>query len=369
MLVHILLLFIICVLGFVYYSKGSSKRKNMHFLIASFSMILIVASLRGESVGWDTANYERGFYILNNNVGQNAVYYWTATHWEYGWQLLNKFVGLFTNNPQFFLFFVGLLIYLNIAIYIFYNTEETASAFWPVFLFMTLSYLYPSSMNLMRQFLAISISINITTVLKNGKTKKRVFIAIALLLAAFEMHHTAILYIVVLGLYLYNKPSKRALLYAGIGSVGAFLLFPVIINYWLRLFPQYGVFLSLGNEYYEGFGFSAYSFVMCMIRIIFALLICTLDNNDEQNKQLYFLAFLNILAVGFTLLTMRTALAVRMSYYFDMFIIMIIPQLTNKFKSGKQFIYLTILILGWAFFIFELFHEAKGTVPYYFFWQ
>ena len=369
MLVHILLLFIICVWGFVYYSKGPSKKKNKQFLIVSFSTILIVASLRGGNVGWDTANYERGFYVLNNNVGQNAVYYWTATHWEYGWQMINKFVGLFTDNPQIFLFFVGLLIYFNIAIYIYYNTAETASAFWPVFLFMTMSYLYPSSMNLMRQFLAISIAINIITVLRNGKTKKRVIIAIALLLVAFEVHHTAILYIIVLILYLYDKPSKRLLLYAGVGAVGAFILFPIIINYWLKLFPQYGVFLSVGNEYYEGFGFSAYNLVMCMIRILFVILICGLDNKDEKNKQLYYLAFLNIIATGFTLLTMRTALAVRMSYYFDMFIIMIIPQLINKFRTGKSYVYMTVLVLGWAFFIFELFHEAKGTVPYYFFWQ
>ena len=73
-----------------------------------------------------------------------------------------------------------------------------------------------------------------------------------------------------------------------------------------------------------------------------------------------------------TALQTKTRLAVRMAYFFDVFVIVAIPYIISIFfrnKASKVYIYLTLYIMGFSYYIYVMVNGARGCVPYSFFWQ
>lgn len=383
MAVHIALLSIICILGAIIYarkpaSEGVLIRRNSTFVKISCFLMFLVGALRGWSVGLDTENYCRYFIEIRNYVlGSTGSSYW-YNRWAdengYAWLFLNRIVGYLTDNPQWLLAAAALIIDAGVGYFIIKNLEDRESAFWPVFFFVCLSYLYPSSMNLLRQFCAIAIGSNIYTVLKGDDTKKKKIIkSIILLIVSTLFHQTALLYIVVIIAGLFKRITPKFILISIVVMGIVVVLFNRVLGLMLSIFPSYNVYLGYASNYFESLGFTHYNMLMTLLLLICAILTCTLDSKNEHNQQLYILALFSVIAAMFTLLTTQTNLATRTGYYFDIFIILLIPKLVNRvdvLRKSKTIVYMFLFVAGWAFFIYELNTSgARGTVPYLFYWQ
>lgn len=367
MLVHEILLAAICVLGAVIYCRGTSKRKNKRFIFWALLFVFFVQSCRAENVGLDTPNYVRGFIILDQNL-VGSYYSWTAFGWEPLWKLLNYFVGFFTDNPQWLLAASSALALGGLGVFIYYNCRDTDSAFWPTFFFMTLAILYPLSTNLLRQFCAMVIDANVYTVLRTGRTPRKVFLSILLILVASGFHKSAILGgAIIFIVSLQPSISKKTILASVALQVAAPILYPYLVRIFLQFFPQYSSYLL--SKWGEGESIRAYSVVMIALRVACCLVVVlNLDDKRLDNVALYKLCLLNSIASIFMMLQTEIIMAQRLGYYFDLYIILLIPEMMRKAK-GKRILYVWVFAFSVAFFAFELSTGARGIVPYKFFWE
>lgn len=366
MIIHIVLLILICILGFLIYARGTSQLRNKRFIIISFFLVFLVSALRDETVGLDTANYILGFNILKSGAS-NVFYSWTANSWEPLWRALNSAIGFFTSDPQWLLVITSLIIYIGIGIFIYYNCDNNESAFWPVFFFITLAVLYPMSMYLLRQFCALIFIANIHTVLKRGRTKKRVLFSIVLLIAGILFHYSAIIGILIFVVEMLPKITKKHLLIVFILSLSPNIIFPLLKTIVIRFIPIYAHYFTI--QAYQGEEIRAYSFLMIIMRVICCIVVLYYTNFDrEENRVLVNMCFYSNIAIFFTLMLMETIMAQRLGNYFEFFIILFIPQIVKNFRN-QSILYLIIFVVSWAFFIFELSTGARAIVPYHFFWQ
>lgn len=370
MTIHILLLAVICFLGLGFYCKGTSIEKNKKFVVISMFFVFLVEALRAPSVGADTANYVRGFNILSNRL-ENVYYSWTVYGWEPLWRALNYAVGIFTKNSQWFLAVTSLIIVIGIGRFVYLNCADDESAFWPIFFFITLAILYPSSMNLLRQFVALGFLLEIYTLSKRKNVKKRLLKSIILLAIAVGFHKSAILGVMIIWHSILrnqrnDNPKKQIFIAIAISILMPFL-FPLALRVFITVFPEYTIYLN--TVWLQGESLRMYSVVMTLFRIIIIVVVVLfLDPKSESNEEVYQLCIYNAYAIGFMVLQTQILMAQRFGYYFETFLILLIPKVVRKLKYSQLF-FLAMLVLAWAFFLFELSTGARQTVPYSFFWQ
>lgn len=363
MMVHITVLILISLLGIVIYRKKPNKRRNIQFTILSMFIIFLVQALRGNIVGWDTAAYLRGF----NSFRNNTYFVTTVSSWEPLFIVLNKAIAIFTENAQWLLAVSSLIIVSGIGYFIAENTNETDSAFWPVFFFCCMDQ-YFSTMNLIRQSIAMAIGINIYTVLSKDSSKKGIIKSFILFCVAMLFHNSAFICLALFLPFLLKEVNRKIVALSGISSVIALLFFSNLMKIFFTIFPQYTKYIE--SFRYEGKEISKSFWILVIVKIIMIGLIFTLNSRHKGNKQLYRLAFITMLSIGMTMLQTKITLAVRLGYYFEIFIILLIPQFVNKLKGIKVQIYIFLFVIGWSYFIYLLTTGgARGCVPYYFFWQ
>src|SRR5699024_8662706 len=145
------------ILGLVFESLNSltktnynKKLPNFIFIIPSFSLLLFVSSFRGDFMV-DYNNYVDIFKAIN--LFGFIESFKSGINIEFGYLLLNRFIGVFTNNPVY-LFLVTSFVIL----YGFYHqfNRYSVSIWLSVFLFVTAGSYY-ASFNITRQIFAVSI--------------------------------------------------------------------------------------------------------------------------------------------------------------------------------------------------------------------
>lgn len=340
-----------------------TRTRNLRFLRLSLFGVFLLQALRGPSVGWDTENYIIGFNYYN----AGRLY----RNWEPLYKWLNYLICFFTDNAQWLLVITSLIIVLGYGIFIFENLEENQCAFWPVFFFITLNQFFVST-NLLRQSLAMAFGLNIYTVLRKDTSKRGIIKAAALGIIATQFHFTAFV-CWTLALPFFFKTIKRSYI-ALIGVLSTISLygFTLILTVFVTIFPKYAHYMS--SKYMEDPGMSGYYLLTTALKIlIVAIIFITLNPSRETNKKIYQLSFIIVMSIGIAILQTRTTLAVRLGYFLEVFMILIIPEFLRKIKKGSRASYLayfSVFILGWVYFIYVMYvGSARGCVPYVFFWN
>ncbi len=366
MFIHIALLVIICAIAFIVYQGGVSKQKNKYFIIASGIPLFLVEALRAPCVGLDTKNYIWGFEILAHGY-QNVLLSWTVYRWEPLWKALNYVIGYFTYNPQWLLSITSFIIVVGIGRFIYDNCDEHECAFWPMFFFMTLAFLYPFSMYLLRQFMALIILMQVYTFLKNEISRKKIILSCFFVVLAMGFHYIAIVGFIIIWVCMKKSLKRKDLV---LFTVFAFLM-PVVYPFLKQILIDYTPYASyfFGSAFGKGESLRAYLVFMALVRIIiFVLLYCTFKNKTNETNEIYVLGIFNSFALSFMLMQTQILMAQRLALVFDIFIILLIPKLFNRIKNSN-ILYISSFALGWCFYLFLLSLHVREIVPYYFFWQ
>lgn len=360
MTVHVVLLLFISFVGVtVYWEKPYSRQKKRLFLLISFTAIFLIQALRGKSVGLDTDVYTFAF--------QSAMYGVVPRKWEFFSLLLLKVSTRISDNPQVFFALSSFLILSGLYVFIDQNVDDDVSAFWPVFLFVVLTQ-YFSTMNLIRQSLAMAVGCNIYTVLKKDRSKKG-FIISAFMLCIATLFHTSGLVNILLVVPFLVKIDRKTILLGFVASLGIFFLYPLALRFFLLILPRYSRYIGgrldiVGSSgVYVLFGILEVS--MAILCFVF------LDPDKSENKNVYRLLFIIVYSFSLIIMQKRISLAMRLGYYFELFMILLIPEFINKFEiQARVPIKITTYLLGWAYFIYSMtVSNARGCVPYSFFWQ
>ena len=364
MIVHVSLLAYICILALFIYRRIDqiNYQSNVKFVLLAFVGIFFIQGFRGPSVGDDTSTYFEHFQSAD---------YGTVVSWEPFSVALMMVVRLFTSNPTWLMLAIALIIDIGIAYFIIRNTPDDESAFWPVFRFITMT-MYFSSMNLLRQYLAVSIAINVYSVLNRSRSIGAWIRSAILIVIATLFHTTGLLGVMLMIPFIPRRITRKSFSVLALIAVAAGIAVPVLLQLFVMVFTRYARYLS--SKFMNDNVSSGYYFMLSLIYFVIIILsfIC-LNPRKESNEAEYRLMVIALMSFSLILMQRVTSLAIRLSYIFEIFIILLIPmfisKLTNERKMQTCF-KIAVFVIFWAYFIYnQSIGSARGCVPYYFVWQ
>ena len=325
--------------------ESYSKKSRKKFCVFSWIVLSLIEGLRDFSVGTDTIQYAATFEM------EQMDYY------EIGFQLIGKFVHLFSDNPIVFLLIVSLITNGLIFRAIYKNSSNVAVS---AFTYMSLYY-YFNSFNAVRQYLAIGLILCAYTFLKDDKFMKYfIFVLIAALI-----HTTAIVGLLLFPLYQLNlkrEIDKRNFVrWFGILLVFEILFVYLFKNYFhsiLEFFPRYMDAYGESDYYFEG-RMSLQSIVTNAL--IFVVYLCFCENINFA----MFLAISVFLSFG----TIFSFLFHRIIWYFDVFSIFALADIwqtkTLNYKS-RTILRVAIFIACLSFMTYYLLMNVMKVGDYSF---
>lgn len=202
------------------------KRNNM-FLIISIGHFMLISALRDVSVGTDTLYYARAYKYLSNH----AHLYWHAmsnskifiAYLRACSKIIPSIYGytIVTSIP--FILLIGFFIYK-------YSQNYYISVF--LFVFM---YFFPNSMNTARQYLAMSLVLLCFCLLD----QKKYLLAIVVGVIGTGIHSAALPCVLICVVVSVIKWTSRRVLFTVIVVHFMNILIPTMLNFFVRLIPQY----------------------------------------------------------------------------------------------------------------------------------
>lgn len=368
---HIVLLSLIVCNGILFYSKDykipyCSRRSNRLFVVFSEACIFLLVGLRSSAVGIDTIRYKDFF----EKIARDSNYLKTLD-WAFLFRVLVTVSEKF-HSFQMLLLLCAAINCIGFGYFFLSATEDHESAFWCIFYFITLGS-YFNSMNLMRQFCAMAVTVNIFTVLKKEQNRKSWIIAIALLLIGMCFHASAILSAVYFVPFLMKKVDKKTIIiFSGLALSFVVIyryMIPLIFRFWDR-YQKYAQDsrLTSGN-------IGVFAASMILLRIIMIILVLTMDERKSDNTDIYRQTIYTIVSTALFMLQGQTQFALRIGYYYEILFPVFIPAFIRKIKSKQMGRLLHVILALYAFTYFFYMMKWGGarsnrsTVPYTFFWQ
>lgn len=319
-------------------------------LIVFFSILFFLVAFKGLSVGNDSNNYFYKFNLFGHASWQKVF---TLTP-EPAYNVLNKLVYLVSHNYLVFQIVAAVIIVLPIAI--FYVKESEM----PI---LTIALLLIQSNFTMffsgyRQCIAVSLGI---IAFEFVKRKKIIFFLLIVLLAYF-FHNSAFM---LLFLYpLYHIRIDRNRLFFVVPVVLAIYIFNRQILSWVKV---------LFSDVFDIKLHSTGAYMMLVLFLIFTVISFLFPSKDCDDKDLFGLRNYMILALVIQMFASLHPLAMRMGYYFTIFIPILIPKVIKSSVRWRQIAYVSAVIMS-GFFIVYFFintpsHNALGLYPYHFYWE
>lgn len=331
----------------------TTNYKRIYCIICSIFLILIIG-LRNVSMGQgDTEKvYKVIFDYFTKFSWKETFEYISKQDIEYGFYFLMKLFTMFSRDFHLFLFIISIPYIVTISSLIYKYSKAPVLSYM---LFISLNY-FSISFTLLRHVLAIAfLIIAFLALIKNRKLKFVLFVMLATL-----FHKTAIIFIITPIFYKIKFNSKQI-----------FVLFmTLIILYFFGNNILDIVFSILGNGRYAHYrdvaGDNIGFFAINLLLLIFSLLYkkkYAADNSDECKALLNF-QFLTVCMAAFIPFIGE---AFRISTYFGIFSIILIPNcLANENNSKiKTIFYLLIIIFTSIYFILFTVNNT-GINPYHF---
>ena len=225
----------------------------------------------------------------------------------------------------------------------------------------------------MRQMCAIAITVNIYTVLNKDTTRKGYIKAVLLLLLGMGFHITSIFAAVYFLPFAYKNITRKSIRNIAIISMVGIVLLSVGQRILLRLVPRFSRYM--GDDRLTTGRIGVYAAVLILIKILMILYTLVWNPNKEENKEVYRLAYIIVVSTAFFMMQSRTQFALRIGYYYEIFMPLYIPVFINQFKKKKnrQILHIAMFLFGVAYFVYMIHFGGvksnRGCVPYTFYWQ
>lgn len=379
--------FIISVLLFYLAYKINGVFLKKIFVIIAILIPSILAGLRYETIGTDINVYVKPIYEIATHSSSFVEYY--STRWNNGMNKISQFeIGFVSliyviakvfKNFQVVLFFIELIIclflYLGLRKYSFIKKY--------IWLGMLVFYamFYNISLNIMRQFIGISIAFWGLSSIINKEEKCNIKFIISTVVSIL-FHKSCVLGLFVFAIYkIMNskyKSEKRIKIINYYINVNKLLTFVIIIigiiitnnlSLFFDLFKELGV--NKYNNYIKNGVLINVSMILKMTPIIFVFFVVKKNFlEDVKDAWFYVVVFcLNYFVINN--LNTTNMYADRIGYIFQIFNVISFPLLMNsvKIKNNKNiisFIMISFLFLYWWHCF--IYHGWNQTYPYRAFW-
>ena len=371
MIPYILLMFVPLLFSFIMVTKsngkyslalgGNHKVLNNSCMIPVFFIILfIVLSLRGEEVGKDLPNYKYYFESIST-LDFNELFQYEL---DILYVVLNWIVSRFTDNFQVLLSVVAAITVLPVAVL---YSQDREHGFLKLVLFMNMS-TFVMMFSGLRQSIAIAMAIVAYEFVKRKQLGK--FLLFAVILLGF--HHTAFMVFLYYPLYHVTFKKKHLL-----------FIVPILLLIFAFNKPIFttaaNVLSFFFNEKYSVVVGSTGAYTMLILFAGFAILSYVIPDEKNMDEETLGLRNFMLLAVVLQCFAPVHMLAMRMNYYFIIFIPVLIPKVL---KNSKIMSYESVLFLKGALIAFFVGYylvttyvscktgvSALDTYPYVPFWK
>ena len=376
MLPYILLLFVPLLFSCVSFSYHIAERNRKWTIVIGqrrevlehscvlpvfFLLFIILLSLRDETIGRDLDNYRLYFY---HYAALDIEDIFTQEKTDILYWLLTWAIGQLTNNYQIFLAVVAIITVLPIS-YVY--GKDRKHGFLKMVLFMNMS-IFVMIFSGLRQAIAISVGL-----IAYEFVKKKQFIGFLIAaLIAFGFHHTG--FMVFLFYPLYHMTIKTKHLWFVIPGMLVFYGFKESIFTWGT-----DMLNRLAGEKYEAEITETGAYTMLILFILFAVFVYLIP--DEKNMDPETLGLRNFLLMTVILQCFAPihALAMRMNYYFIIFIPILIPKIISTPRENtKEMAWIAkyvMLAFFVAFYLITTYVSCQtgisdlDTYPYVPFWK
>lgn len=332
-------------------NERSIKKRNRRAINTFFCVYLLLLSLRHLSVGRDLASYSRMF-LLFSRLDWSDVF---SVDVEAGYVLLNRVIAAFTNDFQWVI--VVTSFFTIIPIWILYN-KKVESAYLTISLFIV----FPTFVMFfsgLRQSLAIAVGV----IAFEMAEKKKPLLFLLFVLIAFSFHRSAAILLIIYPIY-NARITKKWLIVA----------IPCLISIYVWNKPIFTFLQLVLHDYYEGEIMETGAYSMLLLFVLLGLYSYMIPDEREMTAEDIGLRNLLLVAIALQLFAPIHNLAMRVNYYFIIFIPLLIPKVASLAPAGKKQVAVLSSYVMVAFFIIYFFvHMVPGNVldtfPYSFFWE
>ena len=337
--------------------KGYSsdyQKKNQRALLFFFMMMTILVALRHESIGKDTENYiyyfERFSKLSWEQCGKEFV--------EWGFSYFNKFISLFTKEPQVF-FAITAIVTVSM-IYPTYKRLCIDSSL-TIVLFITMS-TFVLMFSGIRQMLAIGIGF----LAYECTRKKKLLSFILCVILAIAFHTSAFMLVFMYPLY-HAKITKKWLI----------IVIPVLVFVFAfnkQIFSFLGLLLIQFTEYDVSI-MQTGAFMMLILFTIFAIFVFLIPDEHLFDAETMGLRNFMLLSVALQMFAPLHMLAMRMNYYYIIFIPLLFPKIMEARSScltQNVIVSRHVMVIFFLVYFFYNAYTGAGNLdvfPYRFFWE
>lgn len=334
MTTYIVTLFLTTSFGYIasFFSRKKNKLLCLVFLLLATALPVMVAAVRSLSVGRDINVYLTR--LMNEcDSSHNIISYVIHSGTDPLFAAV-VYIGYISRSPEILLGFIQLVTILPIVL-LAYNAREKYNIGLVLFVYMAT--IYCPSLNIMRQSMAITLSIYASYLMINDKCKR----SLALFILAALSHSTAAicLFIVVYWKIARIKSGKKRCFYAMVSIaaivLGASLLDKIVAN------TSYYYHLDLNA------GLLDFSILSVLKRAIWILPIAL---SRKRNDIRMFNLFLIITSVVLSVMSFRLSGAGRLSLYFlDLAYLSMLPIISSIIGNKKvlYWFYAIVLFVFW----------------------
>ena len=353
---------ILCGLKRFYINNRSIlDRICIYLLFAILSAVLI---MRSSSVGTDTvAMIDIYMSTLSQNINERSMMIIAPVYYIYSYILYNIF-----SFPQAILIFNGLLTMLCFFYFIYKFSDDI---YISIYLLISLGF-YFQCFNAMRQMLALSLSLVAFCFVYSQRLK----IGIIMHILSCGIHITAITMLPLLFVFYYKKVNSTLLLLSICLMVFFVLLRDVIlhciatiIGYILPSYSMYivGNTIGLGNE---AQGRIIWLYIFYAIVVFCVYCVTTISKNHMRNAKARLLMLSVSLGITIGCLGVTNPLFARLSSYYLIFVVILIPVALHYFKPiSKSMLYISVIFVTLLPFYISIASNHGDVIPYKLFFE
>lgn len=326
----------------------AQSQPNKFFAFIAIAVLILVSGLRipqGGAIG-DTGMYTHAFLMVSNNFADSFAQ-WKLFNGDSGFSVFLSFIKEFiSNDPQSFIFVCALITNLCICIVLYkYSAIFEVS----LYLYITTGF-YLVTMNGVRQSLVAAILFLCIRLITDGKWLP--FFIVVLLVC--QMHSSALVFI---PLYFFARLEPWSKI------VGIILAASIVV---LLLFNEVGAFLleALDNTQYGHYqefilngnaGANVFRTLIAAVPVVLAYQ-AKRQIANTNDKVINVVINFSVLNLVFFILAIQNWIFVRMSVYFELYVLLLFPWLIKNLgdKKTNQILYVSCFLCYLIYYYFEM---------------
>lgn len=335
------------------FAIGKAKiNTDILFAAVSFFAMAYVEGMRAITVGSDLSGYVLDFmhsqyftFSKTTLLDFNGI--------EPGFLLLMNIIYRIAAEPHFFILITSIII---VGLHVWFLYKNSNDFFISILLFIGFNFFFTSMVSL-RQFIALGIVMWCYPLARQKNLAGFIFVAVL----AMYFHMSSIILAFIIFIITRVKFSAKVIIWM---LSGAALSIPLV--YWL-----YNHIVALFNKYEEFYYISTVKSDVGKLRTVYIiiqiLVVMYIYFKEEKNEVIILEAIILIIAAYIGIVSSVIPYAFRLGYYFDYFMLLIVPKIISEQTKYKSLLKVITIIGSISLFGYYLSSNPGNVVPYSFY--